>query len=276
MAINNDNAYNKMWEDFAYAKSASYLTYKFVPTHRVGLTNYLREDAIVNLLIPSSQDVVLDAGCASGRQLFRIFDKIKTGWGTDISQNFINQANQHKGKLGAYNLHFSQANVEQLPFEKSFFDKIICAEVLEHVADKQVALSELLRILKPGGFLIITVPNLNADATWWGRLLRLLKIRNFVPLKSFDMAEVNRHKDAHVREFDKVAMVGWLESNNLEVNYIGSVSFIDGPAVNLAMKFLLHFSFTRRLIIKIEKWLSSRSWLYGRHLAVKATKKINK
>jgi len=269
---NKKEEYKEMWEDFALGKASSYLGYKFKPTHRVGLTNFLREEKIYKLLSPGNEDVVLDAGCASGRQLFKIFDKIKIGWGTDISHNFIEQANRHKQERRISNLFFAISTVESFPFESSFFDKIICAEVLEHVADKQIALAELLRVLKPGGSIIITVPNFNSDGTLWGRFLRFLGIRKFIPLDTFNLEAVNKHKDAHVREFSKKKLLNWLKENNLDINYIGSVSFLDCPGINTLMKYMLHFSWSRKAIIFVENILSSLGLVYGRHLIVKAIK----
>ena len=51
------------------------------------------------------------------------------------------------------------ANVEALPFENNYFDKIICTEVLEHIQNPEIAVSEMERVLKPGGKLFITTPN---------------------------------------------------------------------------------------------------------------------
>ncbi len=49
-------------------------------------------------------------------------------------------------------------NVQQLPFADDSFDSIICYHVLEHVCDDRVALTELYRVLKPGGWAIIQSP----------------------------------------------------------------------------------------------------------------------
>jgi 2-polyprenyl-6-hydroxyphenyl methylase/3-demethylubiquinone-9 3-methyltransferase len=46
-----------------------------------------------------------------------------------------------------------------LPFDPASFDFVICSEVIEHTVDPALAVSELARVLRPGGVLIITVPN---------------------------------------------------------------------------------------------------------------------
>jgi SAM-dependent methyltransferase len=45
-----------------------------------------------------------------------------------------------------------------LPFTDAAFDAVICTEVLEHVADATVLLEELARVLRPGGYAVVTVP----------------------------------------------------------------------------------------------------------------------
>lgn len=197
-----DQNYTKMWEDIGCDAGESYLDIKFRPTYRIGLTHHLRENMIYKLLDPKKEDVVLDVGCASGRQLLRMSDKIKEGYGVDIAQSFIDRADNFKKSNNIHNLFFQRSIIEKLPFRDSFFDKIICAEILEHVFDKDMALKEVLRVLKKGGILLITVPNLNADGTWWGRFLRFLRIRKFKSLENFSQKELFKHGDSHVREFD--------------------------------------------------------------------------
>lgn len=48
---------------------------------------------------------------------------------------------------------------EELPFSKNYFDVITLLEVLEHVVDEQKTINEIVRVLKPGGTLILSVPS---------------------------------------------------------------------------------------------------------------------
>jgi SAM-dependent methyltransferase len=56
-------------------------------------------------------------------------------------------------------------SVTDMSFEKSSFDSVLCSEVLEHVEDDRRAISELKRVLKAGGTLVITVP---FQKKYWG------------------------------------------------------------------------------------------------------------
>lgn len=56
------------------------------------------------------------------------------------------------------NSRYVQADVTRFPFASDSIDKILCAEVLEHVPDPSVAFTEIQRSLKPGGIAVITTP----------------------------------------------------------------------------------------------------------------------
>jgi len=269
---NNQNNYKAMWQDVGSDAGFGYIDIKFKPTYRIGLTNHVREEAIYKFLAPKSSDKVLDVGCASGRQIFKLANKINEGYGVDIAESFIKQADRYKEISKLNNTHFAVAVIEELPYQDNFFDKVICGEVLEHVFDKDLALSELRRILKPEGSLIITVPNLNADGTWWGRLLRLLGLRKFTPMTEFSQSELKKHGDSHVREFSGKTMTNWLSNQGFKVVKISSASFVDGPYMDILLKVPLHIGPLRQLIIWLEKALTKTGLLFGRHLVVEAQK----
>lgn len=264
------NNYRQMWEDVGSDAGQGYWEIKFRPTYRIGLTNYLREFFIYKFLAPAKSDKLLDIGCASGRQIFKIADQIAEGQGVDIAASFIARADEFKEKKQLKHVHFQVSEIESLPFPSAYFNKIICAEVLEHVADKDAALKEIKRVLSPGGALIVSVPNLNADGTWWGRVLRFLRVRRFVSLEHFSQAELKKHGDSHVREFTPQSLREWLERSGFKVEELTTVSFIDGPYFDFLLKVPLHLAPLRRLIIWKEKWLSRLRLPYGRHIVLRA------
>lgn len=55
----------------------------------------------------------------------------------------------------------------KLPFPDGAFDKVICAEVLEHLPDDSSAMAELARVLKPDGLLAVTVPRYGPELVNW-------------------------------------------------------------------------------------------------------------
>ena len=94
---------------------------------------------------------VLDAGCGSGRTLE---DLVAYGEVTGIELDPDAAAAAAGRQVG--DVHVGR--LEELPFEDSSFDLITCLDVIEHIADDRSALSELRRVAKPGGWLLVTVP----------------------------------------------------------------------------------------------------------------------
>ena len=74
----------------------------------------------------------------------------------DINHSMLNVGKEkllNKGIVG--NVHYVQANAEELPFPSNYFDVITIAFGLRNVTDKSKALASMFRVLKPGGRLLI-------------------------------------------------------------------------------------------------------------------------
>jgi 2-polyprenyl-3-methyl-5-hydroxy-6-metoxy-1,4-benzoquinol methylase len=93
---------------------------------------------------------VLDAGCGMGDMLLRLggYDAV----GIDLSTDYV-QVGRERG------LDVRVGRIEKLPWPREHFDMVICTDVLEHVLDLNKAVRELLRVLKPGGTMIVRTPN---------------------------------------------------------------------------------------------------------------------
>ncbi|HKI74639.1 MAG TPA: class I SAM-dependent methyltransferase, partial [Pseudomonadales bacterium] len=68
---------------------------------------------------------------------------------------------------GEKSLSLSVANGEKLPFADEYFDKVICSEVLEHVPDYPAVIAELVRVLRTGGILAVSVPRFFPEWVCW-------------------------------------------------------------------------------------------------------------
>ena len=102
---------------------------------------------------------VLDAGCGDGYILQETAKRWRGAgarfFGMDISFYKTARAQQ---RLGA-SAHINVANLERTPFPDNTFDLIVCTEVLEHLLHVQPGITELWRILKPGGRLLLSTPS---------------------------------------------------------------------------------------------------------------------
>jgi SAM-dependent methyltransferase len=94
---------------------------------------------------------VLDAGCGSGRTLEDLVD-----YGTVSGLELDPDAAEFAAARGCGEV--KQGSLEHLPWDAGTFDLITCLDVIEHVPDDRGALSELRRVSKPGGWLLLTVP----------------------------------------------------------------------------------------------------------------------
>lgn len=94
---------------------------------------------------------VLELACGSGRVtrlLRKALPATATLWATDISNDMLTIAKQ---KLGEEHIKFAIEDMQDLSFTNDSFDVVVCQFGLMFVPDKSKALSEVYRVLKPGG-----------------------------------------------------------------------------------------------------------------------------
>lgn len=101
---------------------------------------------------------VLDVGCWTGILETLAVDESKEMVGIDPNSNAINHAQKRVPKAT-----FFIANAARLPFRSKSFDVVLLFEVLEHVPkNSEIAvLKEICRVLKTGGYLVVSTPNRN-------------------------------------------------------------------------------------------------------------------
>jgi 2-polyprenyl-3-methyl-5-hydroxy-6-metoxy-1,4-benzoquinol methylase len=145
---------------------------------------------------------LLDAGCGDGRFLAavaRMPDRPTHLTGCDISERILQTAANAVAREGVA-AEFVRANLEQLPFENDSFERVLSVQVIEHLLDPTAGMRELVRVLKPGGTLVLSTDNrrnyfsraLNLPRTV---LVRVLNLRDrhagvLFPHRSFTREEV--------------------------------------------------------------------------------------
>jgi ubiquinone/menaquinone biosynthesis C-methylase UbiE len=102
---------------------------------------------------------ILEAGCGDGLILLGLLRFVNIeGYGLDFSEVAKKRA-QSLMKQEKRHFDYKIGNVESLPYEDNFFDKIISLGVIEHFHDPKSSINEMYRTLKPGGTLILMTPN---------------------------------------------------------------------------------------------------------------------
>lgn len=104
---------------------------------------------------------ILDLGCGTGFFLRRAQRYFAT-YGVDISPWAVGQASRiARGS----DLHVADA--ASLDFSDSFFDAVTCFDILEHIEEPQRAIAESARVLKSGGLIVASVPNMDSIGRTW-------------------------------------------------------------------------------------------------------------
>ena len=117
-------------------------------------------------------ETLLDMGCGEGRHsIGALLETSANVLGLDLSQNDLNTA---KSRLNDFDLsdlktscNFGVGNINDIPIENCKLDAVLCSEVLEHIDSPQESIKELVRVLKPGGVLALSVPRYFPELICW-------------------------------------------------------------------------------------------------------------
>ena len=120
-------------------------------------------------------DKLLDLGCGFGRHAYEAarrgavvvaldagadeVAKVRDTFGAMLDAGELEEG---KARFGAV-----QGDALRLPFADGTFDRVIASEVLEHIPDDVAAMSELARVLRPGGTMAVTVPRCGPEMVNW-------------------------------------------------------------------------------------------------------------
>lgn len=117
---------------------------------------------------------VLDMGCGAGRHAFEMYrrgaDVIALDMDADelagVGEIFAAMREQGEVPAGA-EADTKQGDALDLPFPDGEFDRVVAAEVLEHIPEDVRAIRELVRVLRPGGSMAVTVPRWLPEKICW-------------------------------------------------------------------------------------------------------------
>jgi len=146
-----DKIKNNNWQKFYYEKAdGNYNLDKTIGKKIDRAISFMNEN-----LFPGSR--ILEVGCGVAGLVSRLSSDV-IYYGMDNSEYAIRKAqDQWKDKK---NVNFFISSVDDLNFEKEYFDIIIAHYVLEHLDNPKEFLLRSVKLLKPGGYLILVAPNL--------------------------------------------------------------------------------------------------------------------
>jgi len=120
----------------------------------------------------SNDEFLLDMGCGEGRHSIGAYIETQANiLGLDLSMKDLKIAQKRLNDFDTSNIksvcQFGEADIVSIPLLDSSLDAVICSEVLEHVNSPQESIKELIRVLKPGGVLALSVPRFMPELICW-------------------------------------------------------------------------------------------------------------
>jgi O-antigen biosynthesis protein len=158
---------------------------------------------------------VLDIGCSSGYLAKRLVDRGCTVIGMDLDPKDLEVAQQWCAEVYA-------GNIEDmgLPFEEGTFDVVLCGDLVEHLRDPTAALARVRPLLKPGGLLVLSTPNV---ANWSIRLMFL-----FGRFRYTDRGILDR---THAHLFTRKTLRQAIVAAGYHVEQLDFVTPVPGPKI---------------------------------------------
>jgi SAM-dependent methyltransferase len=143
----------------------------------------------------TGKESALDAGCGTGALALALAPNVAEVVGVDTRADYLEAARN----AAPENVRFVEGDVTALPFGYASFDLACCQRVLHHVRRPELAVSELVRVTRPGGRIFI------AD-----------QLGAIDPLRSMEMDRFERLRDStHQRLLPDGDIRGYLDANDL-------------------------------------------------------------
>jgi SAM-dependent methyltransferase len=151
-------------------------------------------------------DRVLDLGCGTGELARALAAAGLRVAGCDISRQMLLRAARHEG--GCAGWVRLQPGWRSLPFASGAFDAVVAASVLEYVAEPAMVLRECSRVLRPGGVVLYTVPDLRHPVRWAEWFAQRLARMTGAPSEGGRRSPWNRYR-AYLRASRQRHRVRW-------------------------------------------------------------------
>ena len=217
--------------------------------------------------IDYNDKLILEAGCGTGRICCLLAESFSNAEivGIDITQESLDIANKLKQYLGVNNVEFKKGNLFKLDYPDEYFDVVFNDGVIEHFPLEQKnnyndALTEMLRVLKPGGKIIIDVPNWNCFLhTFYKWLLKKLGKqypygyeKSFKRKELIDLFKAHGLEKRYLKAYDLAHGVYRLQANHFLLRLLADILYlIENPLFENLFGFML--------LIKGEKPFSDKT-----------------
>lgn len=129
---------------------------------------------------------ILDIGCGNGRFLKQLIDKNYSGYGIELPSKSAERASRIPG------LNLTTGQLCEDDFDAHFFDAVTMWHVIEHLSDPQKTLKIVGNILKQGGYLMLSMPNIDSfqSRLFQGRWLHIDPPRHLFFFGASDLTNI--------------------------------------------------------------------------------------
>ncbi len=167
-----------------------------------------RKKYAVNMLhgVPqSAHQTALDIGCGAGAYLEELVTMGYRATGVDLSPEMLASCSRRFASLGPSTptVDLLLGDIENLPAGDKQFDLVLCIGVLGYLLADEKALAEILRVLKPGGYVLINVTNLYS----------LSDLDFHLRKKLLSLFSRRREEDVTVKKLGYAARSDWMLKN---------------------------------------------------------------
>lgn len=177
---------------------------KYTLLHPQWLSNRFHKSSRINLRC-IEHAVILDIGSGDSQ-----YSGILDNSNTIIKLDYPSTNEQYSCKPDIF------ADASLLPISSKCIDTVLLLEVLEHIADADAAMSEIQRVLKPGGYLYISVPFMYPvhDIPHDFRRLTLFGLQRLLSINNFQILKEIRHGNALVTIFQllNLTLLEWVQN----------------------------------------------------------------
>jgi len=140
----------------------------------------LSERELVDFVSPKDSETLLDVGCGTGVNLVRFHSRVRKIIGLDYTLGSLERCQNRIQTHCIQNARICLASATAIPLPDCSVDRILCVSVLQYLSDIEVgqALREFVRVLAPGGTIILHVKNLSS--IYWTTLRAAKKVKTLL------------------------------------------------------------------------------------------------
>jgi SAM-dependent methyltransferase len=115
-------------------------------------------DLLVDLARPTSHDAVLDYAAGAGMAGFSVAPDVSIVEAADELPDMLEEGKRLAAELGLVNVAFTLVDLYSLPYKEGAFTLVVCRNAFHLLPEPMTALAELLRVLSPGGRIVLLDP----------------------------------------------------------------------------------------------------------------------